>query len=130
MSKSTTPEDADLRENIKRSGLYLEWQEKTSVPPSEQDRWLDVIMSNFFKERDRAVEGARIEENESIQKVLKIEIETGRDFCYNHEKYVAQCYACQTAKWTKIIAKMYLKSIEERLAQLTHTNTKGEVENE
>lgn len=67
---------------------------------------------------DQAVTEARIEENESIEHMLTKEIEYGRDWCGNHGKYVSQCYACQTAKWTKVIAKIYLNSIKERLAQL------------
>lgn len=61
---------------------------------------------------------ARIEENDSLGTMLAETIELERDWCYNHEKYAAQCYGCREAKWTKIIAKKYLSSVNERLAQL------------
>lgn len=65
------------------------------------------------------MEEARIAENDSLRLMLGETINLGRDYCWNHEKYVAQCYGCREAKWTKVIAKKYLVSVNERLAQLS-----------
>ncbi len=65
------------------------------------------------------ITAARIEENQSIASMLTETIEDKRECCYNHEKYVGQCYACRLIKWRKIIAKEYLGSIQERLRDLT-----------
>lgn len=82
------------------------------------EQFAGFVLKDRRQAIDKAVVGARIEENSSIEHMLVKVIEFGRDWCGNRNKYVSQCYACQTAKWTKIIAKMYLHSIKERLAQL------------
>lgn len=78
----------------------------------------ELAKSQLLARERRLVLEGRKEENESIENMIHDVLEDPRDFCYNHEQYVGQCYACRLIRWRKAIAKEYLRSIRKRIGQL------------
>lgn len=60
---------------------------------------------------------ARIGENTSMKESVTHGY-APHDWCYNHDRYVSQCYACREAKWGNVFCKAFEKIIDERLAEL------------